>query len=198
MKKFAVIFLLVLLSACASSEEELSKRFIDNKDKTVSDIETGLMWASSANDNSVTWAEAGEYCENYSSGGYQDWRMPTQSELAALLKAGLRKNEKTIRINGDLVWADETDDSTAAYCSFRNNGCGWMEQVISISLRALPVRDTDTTMVETASAPTGDSMLESRPQSTEQRLQMLNSLYKQHLITAEEYQRKKTDVLNEL
>ncbi len=196
MKKIVIVFFLLFLSSCATSNEELTKRFITNNgDGTVLDSETGLVWAGSASDNSVTWFEAVEYCENYSAAGYQDWRMPTQGELAALLKAGLRKNKEVIRINGDLIWADETDDTKGVYCSFRNNGCSWMEKVISISLCALPVRDPNA--VETDSPATESNMV-THPQSTQQRLLLLDSLYKQKLITAEEYQAKKADVLNEL
>lgn len=192
MQKCLLVFCLFLITACASSNEELSKRFQNNNDDTVLDIETGLMWAASANDQSVTWFEAKEYCETYTGGGYHDWRMPKQSELMGLLKAGLRKNEETIRIGGDLVWAEETDDSKGVICSFRNDGCAWMEQVISIALRALPVRDTGGAEILSDSRPVKPS------KSMEERLLMLESFYKQNLISKEEYQSKKADILNEL
>ena len=35
----------------------------------------------------INWANAKSYCENYRGGGYTDWRMPTQDELAGLYDA---------------------------------------------------------------------------------------------------------------
>ena len=70
-----------------------------------------------------------------------------------------------------------------------------MERVISISLRALPVRDTtvETGVMETAATP---AMV--RPQSTEQRLQIITHLHKQQLITDEEYKQKKAAILDDI
>jgi hypothetical protein len=202
MKKYTVVFcLLFLLSACASSEEKLAEHFVSNNDGTVSDIETKLMWAASANDRSVTWPEAKEYCENFSGGGYQDWRMPTQSELAALQEAGLKKDEKIIRISSDLIWSSDTDDSRAVYCNFRHSGCSRMEKVLSFALRALPVRDPNGVAVADTAAPAEvaePSNLISHPQNVEQRLQMLEALRKQELITETEYQQKRAAVLNDI
>jgi hypothetical protein len=42
------------------------------------------MWASQDNGEDITWKEAKRYCENYRGGGYTDWRMPTQDEIAGL------------------------------------------------------------------------------------------------------------------
>jgi len=42
------------------------------------------MWATKDNGSDINWANAKSYCENYRGGGYTDWRMPTQDELAGL------------------------------------------------------------------------------------------------------------------
>jgi hypothetical protein len=42
------------------------------------------MWAAKDNGSPISWPEAKKYCENYRGGGYMDWRMPTQDELAGL------------------------------------------------------------------------------------------------------------------
>ena len=57
---------------------------------TVKDAKTGLMWAAKDNGRDVTWQEAKEYCEKYRGGGYTDWRMPTQDELAGLYDKDMR------------------------------------------------------------------------------------------------------------
>ena len=49
---------------------------LDNGDGTVTDPDTGLMWASQAKNN-TSWTDAKNYCEGYSGGGHSGWRMPT-------------------------------------------------------------------------------------------------------------------------
>ncbi len=189
------IFFLISLSACAQMGSEVDpERFQVNPDETVLDNNTELMWAEEDSEHNMTWLEAEEYCTSYGGAGHQDWRMPTTSELAALLEAGILKNEEIIRITGDRIWATETDDSSGAFCSFHGSGCGWIEKVISISLHALPVRDTGVTTSPASSAAAPIV----KPQSIEQRLQMVDLLHKQQLITREEYDRKRASILNEL
>lgn len=60
-------------------------RFIANTNGTVLDKKTNLMWAAKDNGADIDWINAKLYCENYRGGGYTDWRMPTQNELAELL-----------------------------------------------------------------------------------------------------------------
>ena len=70
---------------------ELQKRFIDNGDGTVTDLETKLMWkqTDSFQDTSqwANWFKAHEYIlglgiEKFA--GYTDWRMPTLEEAESL------------------------------------------------------------------------------------------------------------------
>ncbi len=192
MQKWLIIPCLIMISGCASFNEVDKTQFEISK-QTVLDKKSDLMWAHSDNSQSLTWEEAVDYCENYTGGGYQDWRMPERSDLLTLIEAKIEKESEIINISSNLIWASETDDSKAAFCHLANRGCSWMEQVISISLRALPVRDTKTDAAESTAPASMD-----RPQSTEQRLQVLNLLYKQKLITTDEYKQKKAAILNEL
>ena len=70
---------------------ELKKRFKDNGDGTISDLETKLMWkqTDSFQDTSkwVNWYKAQDYLlklgvEKFA--GHQDWRMPTLEEAESL------------------------------------------------------------------------------------------------------------------
>jgi len=73
-------------------------RFIDNGDGTVSDACTGLMWQQDTadvsrdgqvnGDDSATWQEAVQYCENLDLAGQRDWRLPNRRELESLIDAG--------------------------------------------------------------------------------------------------------------
>ena len=55
--------------------------YTDNEDGTVSDNVTGLIWTQDISTSSMTWEQAGEYCESLTTGGYDDWRLPTVKEL---------------------------------------------------------------------------------------------------------------------
>lgn len=192
MQKWLIILCLFLISGCANFNAVDPEQFeIDTT--TVTDKKTGLMWAASDNNESLTWQEAVEYCDNYSGGGYQDWRMPKKSELTFLIKSKIEKDGEVINLSSNLIWATETDDSNGAFCNFKTQTCSWMEQVISISLHALPVRDTKSPPLVTSTPPPA-----TKPQSTKQRLQILDQLHKQQLITEDEYNRKKARILDEL
>jgi len=129
-------------------------RFIAYDNGTVIDTNTNLMWAAKDNGSEISWANARAYCENYRGGGYADWRMPTQDELAGLYDAD--KNYKVecldifgrnihltelIRLQCRSVWASETRGSEAANFGFRSGEREWYSQTYSRTvIRALPVR----------------------------------------------------------
>ena len=192
MQKWLTFLCLFILSACADSSEEISKQFQNNDQVTVLDLNTKLMWAAADNHQNLTWQEAVDYCESYSAGGYKDWRMPKRAELSALYAAGIQADGEMISISGERIWATEDDDTKGAYCNFRRGGCSWGEKFMSITMRVLPVRDPVT------SARDDTVSVSSRPQTVEQRLQVLDSLHKQKLITDDEYKSKRAAVLNEL
>jgi hypothetical protein len=124
-------------------------QFIAYDSRPVLDTGTGLMWAEKDNGRDINWKNAKSYCENYRDGGYTDWRMPTQDELAGLYdksetySAG-RGNDvhltKLIRLTGSAPWASETSGSEAASFDFHNGARGWSLPSYSAYYRALPVR----------------------------------------------------------
>lgn len=185
---------LIILSGCAEFNSVDKEQFTVSN-QTVLDKKTDLMWAAADNSESLTWQEAVDYCNAYTGGGFQDWRMPKKAELQTLIESKIEKEGEVITLSSNLVWASETDDSKGAFCNFKARGCSWMEQVISISLRALPVRDTKAEATATA-GPSSAPIV--KPQSMEQRLQVLDLLHKQNLITEDEYNRKKAVILDEL
>ena len=70
---------------------ELPKRFVDNGDGTVTDLETKLIWkqTDSFQDTSKwnNWFRAQEYIQSLNIekfAGYSDWRMPTLEEAESL------------------------------------------------------------------------------------------------------------------
>jgi hypothetical protein len=107
------------------------------------------MWAAKDNGSNIDWVDAKFYCENYRSGGYTDWRMPTRDELAGLYDAA--KTYKSdcgyaahltglIRLSCTWVWASETRGSDAAFFGFYEGFRNWDHQPNDSLIRALPVR----------------------------------------------------------
>ncbi|MFC1857400.1 DUF1566 domain-containing protein [Thermodesulfobacteriota bacterium] len=64
-------------------------RFVDNKDGTVTDTKTNLMWIKNgwrAEFISVeSWFDAIDKCKRFSHGNYTDWRLPTLEEWNSLI-----------------------------------------------------------------------------------------------------------------
>ncbi|MFC1868124.1 DUF1566 domain-containing protein [Thermodesulfobacteriota bacterium] len=76
--------------AVRASIPELKKgRFVDNKDGTITDTKTNLMWIKNGWKidffSAVKWPEAKRKCEKFKHGGYADWRLPTVKEWKSLL-----------------------------------------------------------------------------------------------------------------
>ena len=122
-------------------------RFIAYDNGTVLDTQTKLTWASKDNvKGGISWANAKYYCENYRGGGYTDWRMPTQDELAGLYDANKKnrhgyKVTALIDISGYWSWASETRGFEAAYFDFVDGNRSWHPQLDDSTIfRALPVR----------------------------------------------------------
>jgi len=157
------------MTAKFSTAEEIARdgRFIAYGNGTVLDTKTNLMWAAKDNGSDINWANAKSYCENYRGGGYTDWRMPTQDELAGLYDRSKRyylKQEgfyihltEMIQLSDVWPWASETRGNEAACFCFRNGARHWELQSSAAgfhfllrakgsgvqgsgNLRALPVR----------------------------------------------------------
>jgi hypothetical protein len=104
-------------------------RFISYDNGTVLDTKTGLMWAVYDNGTSTTWQEAKEYCEQYSGGGYTDWRMPTVDLT------------NKIHLTGCSVWTLEDHGAEAECFLFDYGRPSLMFKSINFIMRALPIRE---------------------------------------------------------
>ncbi len=65
------------------------ERFTDNKDGTVTDRKTKLMWSKNGWRmdffSATSWNDAIEKCANFNLGGFTDWRLPTIKEWKSLM-----------------------------------------------------------------------------------------------------------------
>jgi len=138
MKRILVlVFMLLFLGSFVSAEyATAADRFVNNKDGTVTDTQTGLMWADHDNGSPVTWYIAKNYCEGYSGGGKSGWRMPTIDELRQLYNSGAYGS--VIRKTGESVCASETKGSECAYFNFYRGYSNWYS--VWYAFQALPVR----------------------------------------------------------
>jgi len=65
---------------------------VDNKDGTITDLKTGLMWQKSGTEGLIKPGEINSYIKNFNktNSGYDDWRLPTIEELSTLIE--VKKN----------------------------------------------------------------------------------------------------------
>ena len=77
---------------CVTGSMESSNMYRANKNGTITDLVTGLMWEKKTGDNgsrdknnTYTWKDALNYCENLSLGNYSDWRIPNPKELERIV-----------------------------------------------------------------------------------------------------------------
>ena len=148
MKRLLIGVLVLGMTVTAGIAMGGDGRFIAYGNVLVLDTRTNLMWAAKDNGSNISWADAKSYCENYRGGGYTDWRMPTQDELAGLYDAaktyrsagGLNVHlTELIQLSAWMLWASETSGSDAAGFDFIDGRRYWYLQIFDI-IRALPVR----------------------------------------------------------
>ncbi len=59
--------------------------FIDNKNETITDTSSGLIWQKAPyKEAAMSWDDACSYVKSLSTGGYDNWRLPTKQELREL------------------------------------------------------------------------------------------------------------------
>ena len=71
-------------SARAVRGEGVGKPLNVQKNGTVTDPESGLMWQQAAPAGTFNWQQALDYAESLSLAGHQDWRLPTIKELQTI------------------------------------------------------------------------------------------------------------------
>jgi hypothetical protein len=139
-----VIFTSISSAADIDNAAKNGDRFIIDE-TTVTDTGTGLMWAAKDNGGDISLVDAQAYCENYTGGGYDDWRLPTQDELATLFELEAYKGSgysivANIKLTGCCPWASDRKDARVASFDFEYGNPDWGHPMSTINARALPVR----------------------------------------------------------
>ncbi len=141
----------IMAKSSTAGETGRDGRFIAYDNGTVLDTKTNLMWAAKDNGYNINWQDAKRYCKKYRGGGYKDWRMPTQDELAGLYDAaktytsGCEYNvhlTDLIHLTCNCLLASETYGSEAASFNFHYGirYRGW--QLNDSDIRVLLVRSS--------------------------------------------------------
>ncbi len=78
------------------------------------DNETHLMWQDDTHHRTAPWTAAQEYCQTLTLGGYVDWRLPTQDELAVILNKLVANNLQFQALGPDWCFIGGTDQATKA------------------------------------------------------------------------------------
>jgi hypothetical protein len=158
----SAIVIIVVLSFVSSRTGRAEERFVDNEDGTVTDTQTGLMWAKSSSPGDVTWYDAEIYCHTPAMDSlylkYDDWRMPTVEELRTLYSKDFEVWEtdcgRKIRIDSvfevscDWIWSADLPASAQpdvrsvmAYVFDLGRGYHYADRMVHKKhMRALPVR----------------------------------------------------------
>jgi len=142
----AILLMLIIAGFVFAAEKARDSRFIAYDNGTVLDTKTNLMWAATDNGKDIDWENAKAYCANFSGGGYTDWRMPEEDELAELYDHSITGNNNyhittMITLTASCLWSSETRRLAAAYFHFRNGSRHLTHQSNSVNGRVLPVRD---------------------------------------------------------
>jgi hypothetical protein len=113
-----------LLKPASSVIKLSSKRFVDNGDKTITDLSTGLMWGKTF-PQEMTWKDADQACKDLNFESHKDWHLPSVEELRSIIDytKGAKSGEPAIDIEffPDTKCSWYWTSTPAAWVS----GCAW-------------------------------------------------------------------------
>nr|MBF0222352.1 DUF1566 domain-containing protein [Desulfobulbaceae bacterium] len=96
--------------------------YIDNKDGTIFDAQTNLIWQQADDGTERIWTEAVKYCEGLELAGYSDWLLPKIFMLEGLIDSGQSPTiDPIFSIKPSYYWSSSespTSVKSAKYVNF--------------------------------------------------------------------------------
>ncbi len=106
-------FLTTVLAACSTTAQQgeaSGARMISPTAGICKDVETGLMWQSAPSKAFTSLADAEAYVAKLNIGGYDDWRLPSVTELYGLYMTFDLHENGGCKMNVEgTYWSDEED-----------------------------------------------------------------------------------------
>jgi hypothetical protein len=81
-------FLSASYTRCVRGGQNQRRVFEDNRNGTITDRITGLVWQKQDEGAAAVWEDAITMCEELFLGGYPDWRLPNVKELRSIVNSG--------------------------------------------------------------------------------------------------------------
>lgn len=124
----------VVAKSASPSQPRPTDRFVANGDGTVTDAQTGLIWADRDNGKNISWKDAGMYCTTMGS----DWQLPTVTQLQGLLDASRELKQSVdrytchaspmIHLSSRWHWSSDeaTNGASEAWCVGLDDGSRYL------------------------------------------------------------------------
>ncbi len=144
-KTYLIVFAIISILTCSQATQGGQRGRFQVNAETVTDNRTGLMWARHDNGSDIGWAEAEQYCHGLNLGGFADWRMPTQEELASLYVPESSEDggfavPDPISLSACCLWAADRKGAKVASFDFDYGNRDWGYPTSTVDARVLPVR----------------------------------------------------------
>ncbi len=119
--------------------------FLENRNETVTDQASGLIWQQSGSNHPLTWEGGCEYIESLNKAswaGISDWRLPTVAELLSLLNEQDGVTGMCVEAVFDQskrsLWSSDRRSITAAwYVNLDMGFVHWLDYKCYVSVRAV-------------------------------------------------------------
>ena len=93
-----------------------AQRFVDNRDGTITDTKTHLMWSKDASPfGRLNWNDALIRCAVYDLAGHSGWRLPTAYEMISLAEAIKSQDHPFTRIQSSHYWSSDYEKGSPNY-----------------------------------------------------------------------------------
>ena len=139
-----ILFVFSVISSCSDNDDDDDNDTSDDDDnddnddndeeEVWTDPSSGLMWQNNIPNIELPWDDAIIYCENFHWAGYNDWRLPTISELRSLIRGcSSTESDGVCGITDQCLSLYDCYDLTCVGCDSAmgpgSDGCYWPSEI---------------------------------------------------------------------